>query len=360
MTCNRPIKLVAFSDIAGWAEDDHAQAHLAFCLSSNEIIKLGNGLNRCNLFGGDREDWLEVCHDALITEQAKNFFESEFQPVSVLDDSAHLFTGYYEPQVLGSLKPTNEFTVPIYAKPDDLVAFTEVERRISNLNYGRRDCRPQPYFSRREIEQGALHSRGLEICYLHSWVDAYFLHIQGNGRVLLPDGKSLRLSFAAKNGLAYNSIGGVLLKRGIGTHQTMSMQFLKNWMRDNPNAAKELMWENSSFIFFSASNKIDPKLGAIGAGKVPLTPQRSMAVDRSFWAFGTPLFLSTKLPPETGGADFRHLMIAQDTGSAIKGMIRGDIYFGWGLEAERAAGHMKNPGEMIALLPKKLAKRLAQ
>jgi membrane-bound lytic murein transglycosylase A len=178
--------------------------------------------------------------------------------------------------------------------------------------------------------------------------------------VLLPDGKALRLSFAAKNGHDYISIGRLLLERGIESARTMSMQFLKNWMRDNPEAARELMWENPSFVFFSANDQIDPTIGASGAAKVPLTPLRSLAVDRSYWAFGTPLFLSTHLPPEVGGDAFQKLMVAQDTGSALKGVLRGDVYFGWGPRAELAAGHMKQPGQMLVLLPKPVAQRFLQ
>ncbi|MEO9168171.1 MAG: MltA domain-containing protein [Aestuariivirga sp.] len=335
------LRSIAFCKIEGWKEDDHNQALSTFRLSATEILKEGRGFNRPSQFGGKREDWVDVCRKALAAVDGKSFFENEFCAFNVSDEAQSLFTGYYEPQAFGSTTPTDDYFVPIYAKPNDLAS------RI-------------PYFSRREIEAGALKDQGLELCYLNSWEEAYFIHIQGNGRILLPDGKALRLSFAAKNGLAYNSIGRLLLGRGIGSAQTMSMQFLKTWMRDNPEAARKLMWENPSFIFFSADTQIDPVLGAIGAAKVPLTPMRSLAVDRSYWAFGTPLFLSTHLPSEAGGDAFHKLMIAQDTGSAIKGVVRGDVYFGWGPQAELAAGHMKQPGQMLALLPKPLAERLLQ
>ena len=333
------LRSIAFSKIEGWKEDDHNQALSAFSLSATEILREGHGFKRPSQFGGARENWLEVCHKALTAVDGKSFFENEFSAVNVSDEAQSLFTGYYEPQVFGSITPTRDYSVPIYAKPPDLTSRT-------------------PYFSRREIEEGALAGQGLELCYLSSWEEAYFIHIQGNGRVLLPDGKALRLSFAAKNGHGYNSIGRLLLDRGIGSAQSMSMQFLKTWMRDNLGEARKLTWENPSFIFFSANDQIDPSLGATGAAKVPLTPMRSLAVDRSYWAFGTPLFLSTHLPPEAGGDAFQKLMIAQDTGSAIKGVVRGDVYFGWGPNAELAAGHMKQPGQMIALLPKPLAERL--
>ncbi len=351
------LQSIAFAEIEGWKEDDHNKALSAFCLSATEILREGRGFTRPSQFGGAREDWFDVCRKALTAVDGKSFFENEFRVFNVSDKARSLFTGYYEPQTLGSITPTRDYFVPIYARPHDLVGFTAEERQASGLAYGRRNPDPTPYFNRREIESGALKGQGLELCYLSSWQEAYFIHIQGNGRVLLPDGKALRLSFAAKNGLEYISIGRLLLDRGIGSARTMSMQFLKIWMRDNPEAARELMWENPSFVFFSANDKIDPTGGAIGAAKVPLTPMRSLAVDRSHWAFGTPLFLSTRLPPEAGGDAFQQLMIAQDTGSAIKGVLRGDVYFGWGPQAELTAGHMKQPGQMLVLLPKPVAKR---
>jgi membrane-bound lytic murein transglycosylase A len=335
------LRPIAFCEIEGWKEDDHNKALSAFCLSAREILKEGRGFKRPSQFGGIREDWLDVCRKALTAIDGKSFFENEFCALSVADETPSLFTGYYEPQAFGSISPTGDYFVPIYAKPNDLTSQT-------------------PYFSRHEIEAGALKGHGLELCYLSSWEEAYFIHIQGNGRVLLPDGKALRLSFAAKNGLSYKSIGKLLLDRGIGSAQTMSMQFLKDWMRSNPEAAREVMWKNPSFIFFSASDQINPTLGATGAAKVPLTPMRSLAVDRNYWTFGTPLFLSTHYPPEAGGAALRQLMIAQDTGSAVKGVLRSDVYWGWGPQAELAAGHMKQPGQMLAFLPKPLAERLLQ
>ena len=341
MTRSDPLKSVSFSEIDGWTQDQHEGALTAFRLSAQEIIETAHGFKRSSLYGGGGDEWLDVSRKALVAVNARVFFETEFQPFAVLSDTS-LFTGYYEPSVFGSLEPTEEFFVPLYSKPKDLPT-------IAN---------PKTYFTRKQIEQGALKNHGLEICFLRSWEDAYFIHIQGNGRVALQDGKELRLSFSAKNGQPYISIGRVLLDRGIGSTQTMSMQFLRAWMKANPINMQELLWQNPSFIFFSRSDVIDPKHGAMGAAKVPLTPRRSLAVDRSIWAFGTPLFLRTHFPPEAGGAEFSRLMIAQDTGSAIKGLVRGDVYWGWGPEAELNAGHMKQSGEMIALLPKPLAQRL--
>ncbi len=356
---------LSHADIPGWDTDDHHAALLTFQRSAREILAHGQGFRRIAQLGGTREDWLDVCKRAEKATDAKTFFTREFVAFKVHDASRPqgLFTGYYEPETEGSLTASPQYPVAIYRKPDDLVVLNDAERKATGLSYGRRvNGKPLPYFTRREIEEGALRGRGLELCFVKSWVDAFFIHIQGSGQVRLSDGKSLHLSFAAKSGLPYVSIGAELLKRGFGTPDTMSMQYLRHWLASHPAEARALLWHNPSFIFFQTTSGGDASLGAIGAAKVQLTPQRSLAVDRTFWAFGTPLYLDTHLPPEAkaGPQVFRQLMIAQDTGSAIKGLVRGDVYWGWGSEAELISGHMKSPGQMVALLPKAVAERLPQ
>jgi membrane-bound lytic murein transglycosylase A len=357
------LRQTGFENIAGWAEDDHAAALAAFKRSAQEILIHGHGFQREAAFGGTRQDWLPICEVAATARDARAFFENHCTPFRVGDGNASqgLFTGYYEPETEGRLAPDRRFCVPIYRKPDDLVAFAPEETQATNLSYGRRhNGKPFAYPTRKEIEDGALLGRGLEICYVESWVDAFFMHVQGSGRVILPGGKVLRLSYAAKNGQPYTGIGSVLLARGVGSKETMSMQFLRNWLADNQQEARRLLWQNSSFVFFREVPVDDPALGAIGAAKVNLTPLRSLAVDRSHWMFGTPLFIQTHGPPEAarGTMPFQHLMIAQDTGTAIKGLIRGDVYWGWGERAALNAGHMKSKGAMVALLPHAVAARL--
>ncbi|WP_196504798.1 murein transglycosylase A [Aestuariivirga litoralis] len=364
MTRTEALKPISFDQMTGWAADDHAAALRAFQLSAQEIQEAGSGFRRASSFGGERQDWLPICAAALHAGNARNFFETWFLPLKVHDTArpAGLFTGYYEPELRGSMTLSKDYPVPVYERPPELVAFTDAEARATHLSYGRHvNGKAVPFFSRHDIENGALAGRGLELLYVSSWVDAFFLHVQGSGRVILPDGKVVRLSYAAKNGRGYTGIGSLLLKRGIGTPETMSMQFLRAWMLQHPEQALELLWSNDSFVFFRETQVSDPALGAIGAAKVNLTPLRSLAVDRTIWAFGTPLFVDTHEPPEAeqGAAPFRHLMIAQDTGTAIRGTIRGDVYWGWGANAERNAGHMKSPGGMVALLPKALARRWA-
>ena len=352
-----------FAQVEGWADDDHAAALAAFQRSCTEILTSGHGFGRDVRFGGKRADWLEVCENAFQAKSARQFFEEEFAALKVADPvrPEGLFTGYYEPEAEGSRTPGNGFDVPIYKKPDDLVSFDQATEKQINLNYGREvQGKPAEYFTRREIEKGALRGRGLELVWLKNWVDAFFIHVQGSGRIRFADGTTMRLAYGAKTGQPYTGIGGLLVERGILTKDNMSMQALRKWMKDNPGSARELMWENKSFVFFREVKVDDPALGAPGAQKVSLTPLRSLAIDRSLWMFGTPIWLDANVPSGPSGEmqAFRHLMVAQDTGTAIKGHVRGDVYWGWGDRAALIAGHMKSPGSMIVLLPKKLAARL--
>jgi membrane-bound lytic murein transglycosylase A len=354
---------IPFSDIKGWSDDDHDAALLAFQKSCREIIDTGHGFERAVKFGGQHRDWLGVCEKSLRTKDAKHFFETEFTALRVKDPvrPEGLFTGYYEPEAEGSPTQKPGYDVPIYKKPSDLMGFDEATEKKLGLKYGRTVAgKPTAYFTRREIEDGALKGKGLELVWLKSWVDAFFIHVQGSGRVRFEDGSTMRLAYGAKTGQPYSGIGGLLVDRGILTKNNMSMQVLRKWMGDNPQGARELMWENKSFIFFREVKVDDDALGAPGAQKVSLTPLRSLAIDRSLWMFGTPLWLDADVPsgPNASLQSFRHLMVAQDTGTAIKGYARGDVYWGWGESAALTAGQMKSPGQLIALLPKVLAQKL--
>jgi membrane-bound lytic murein transglycosylase A len=364
-TASQVLSPVAFSDVSGWSADRHNDALAAFRRSCSEILTSGNGFARTVRFGGEREDWLGVCGLAETAHDGKSFFEENFQALAVADPDRPegLFTGYFEPEAEGSRTEDAAFPVPVYRKPHDLTGLdTAAEQRLG-LKYGRIvDGHAMPYFTRAEIEGGALAGRGLELVWLRDWADAFFIHIQGSGRVRFSDGSAMRLAYGAKTGQPYTGIGGVLVERGILTRETMSMQGIRGWMKDHPAEARQLMQENKSFIFFREVHVADEALGAPGAQYVQLTPRRSLAVDRSLWMFGTPLWIATTTPPDApGGAQpFNHLMIAQDTGTAIKGYARGDVYWGWGAEAAEMAGRMKSPGRMIVLLPKPLAARLLQ
>ncbi len=356
---------VPFASLKGWQEDDHAAALAAFRRSCREIIAEGMAFDRGVAFGGSRSDWLGVCESAARAKDARRFFEREFAAFAVNDPDRPqgLFTGYYEPEAQGSLRRTAEFSVPIYARPADLISFDPVEEQATGLKYGRRvGGKPMSYFTRKEIEEGALAGRGLEIAWVRDWADAFFIQVQGSGRIRLPDGASMRLAYAAKSGQPYTGIGRTLVERGVLTEDDMSMQSLRHWMKANPEAARELMWQNRSFVFFRKVQVEDETLGAPGAQKVQLTPERSIAIDRSLWMFGMPVWLEAQVPSGRDASleTFHRLLIAQDTGTAITGYARGDVYWGWGDAAALTAGHMKSPGRMVVLLPKQLAARIVK
>lgn len=362
VTMASALEPVPFASLPGWQRDDHAEALGAFRRSCAEIIAEGAAFTRPVVFGGSRQHWIGICEIASHEGDPRQFFETYFRAFRVVDESRPegLFTGYYEPEVEGSRMPDAVFNVPLYARPSDLIAFDR-QQQETGLSYGRLvGGTPRAYFTRREIEQGAVAGQGLEIFWLKDWADAFFIHIQGSGRVRLRDGTVARLAFAAKSGRPYTSIGTVLVERGVFTREELSMQALRAWMAKRPEEARELMWQNESFIFFREVELEDPDLGALGAQNVQLTPLRSIAIDRSLWMFGTPVWLNTMAPTGRNAelTPFRKLLIAQDTGSAIKGAARGDIFWGFGGDAAPTAGHMKSPGMMTVLLPVGLARDL--
>jgi membrane-bound lytic murein transglycosylase A len=357
------IERTSFENLNGWTTAHLEVSLAAFRRSAEEILTTAHGFKRTSEYSGQREDWIAVCEGASKAKDAHSFFKTNFIPFKIHDDKRPdgLFTGYYEPLAKGSRTRTERYTVPIYRRPPELVSFPAEIEAANGFRYGQLvEGSPNPFHNRRQIETGALDGRGLEICWLDSWTDAFFIHVQGQGRIALDDGTTLRLAFAAKNGQPYSSIGSALLAKGHGTPATMSMQFLREWIEANPKAGRELMWQNNSYIFFRDISVPDPSLGGLGAAQVNLTPHHSLAIDRHYWMFGTPFWLETATPPEAAGgaAPFSNLMIGQDTGTAIRGLLRGDVYWGWGEIAITNAGHMKSPGRMTALLPHAVARRL--
>ena len=305
--------LLGFNDLKGWAADDHQAALSTF-------------LNTC----GDINDpeWSNLCDLAADVEDAKAFFELFFQPVLIEDGEPMLFTGYYEPEIRGSLTQGGIYQHPIYAVPDDLVV-------------------GQPYATRRELDEGALLAgRGLEIAWLADPVDLFFLQVQGSGRVKLPDGGGIRVGYGGKNGREYSSVGLELVNRGIYESHQVSADVIRNWVRDNPEEGRELLWVNDSYVFFREVSEVPADKGPLGAMNRSITTMRSIAVDPSIVKLGAPVWI------EKEGADpLTRLMIAQDTGSAIKGAQRADIFFGTGPEAGRDAGRIKDGGRIVVLLP---------
>ena len=310
---------------------------------------------------------LAVCRRAsasgrLNAQQARRFFERNFRPhrVARLGETVGLLTGYYEPIVDGSRFPTREFTVPLYRRPDDLVllsAHREGEGFPNKGEVGRRigDQVVTPYFDRAEIENGALDGRHLEICWVRDPIDALFIQIQGSARVRLEDGLLLRINYDSHNGLPFTPVGRPLIERNIIPREEMSMARIRKWMLANPEEAREVRQSNRSFVFFRITGLGDENEPVGGQG-VRLTPGRSIAVDKSLHAYGTPLFIEADLPiaGDRPTTRFRKLMISQDTGSAIVGPARADLFFGAGDDAGRIAGRIKQMGRFTILVPREI------
>jgi membrane-bound lytic murein transglycosylase A len=295
-------QVLTFEELDGWREDDHRAALAAF-------------LNTC-----DAKDSQST------SESARAFFELFFLPVLIGEPPA-LFTGYYEPELAGSPVRTPRFTTPIYRRPPDLVD-------------------GQVYHSRATIEGGILRGRGLEIAWLEDPVEAYFLQIQGSGRIVMPDGSVIRVGYAGRNGHAYQSVGQEMVRRGLRSMDQVSAQDIKAYVRANPGAGAAMLNINPSYVFFREIATLSPNEGPIGAMGRSITPLRSVAIDPAFTTLGAPVWIE-----KAGAQPIRQLMIAQDTGGAIKGAQRADIYFGTGDAAGEAAGVIKDAGRMVVLLP---------
>jgi membrane-bound lytic murein transglycosylase A len=356
---------IAFAGLDGWAADDHAAAFVTFRASCAPMLRR----NRLNPDERPLAVALEhACRRAAALKnvdrpKARAFFEENFRPLRIarLGETQGFLTGYYEPIVDGSRVPTREFTVPMYRRPDDLVL--PGDRKVNGNNFPNRgpvfrrngEGVLVPYFDRGEIEDGALDGRRLEICWLKDPFAAFSIHIQGSARVRLEDGLILRLNYAAHNGHPYTPVGRILIERNIVPRDEMSMERIRQWMRDNPEQTKELRRKNQSFVFFRITGLGDEDEPAGGQG-VRLTPGRSIAVDRPFHLYGTPFFIEAELPIESAApkTPFRRLTIAQDTGSAIVGPARADIYFGAGDDAGRVAGRIRHPGRFAMLVPREI------
>ncbi len=356
------LEQVPFDNLPGWQHDDHGAALSVFVRACGELTTSGVGFARKAVLSGSRRDWLDVCRQAEQVDgspgAARRFFETRLVALNVGGVDGQ-FTGYFEPEIEGSRVESPEFSVPVLRKPDDLVRLSKSAAARLGVAYGRVvNGVARPYFTRRQIEQGELSSRRLELLYVRSWPDLFFMQIQGSGRVRLREGGTVRLAYAAKSGLPYTAIGKVLIDRRQMTRDEMSMQALRAWLQDNPGQARQVMWENKSYVFFRELQDHGAGSGPIGAQKLPLTPLRSLAVDRRFWALGVPLWVSTTIFANGRIQPFDRLMVAQDTGSAIRGAARGDVFVGTGHQAGLDAGVMDQAGSVTALVPRGLAARL--
>jgi len=286
------------------------------------------------------------------------FFETWFSPFSVRpDDRPRGFvTGFYEPEADASPVRTERFRFPILSRPPDLVDIDDTNRPEDldpYLAFGRRkpDGRIVEYDDRRGIEQGSLSGLGLEIAWLEDPVDVFFIHVQGAARLRMPDGLR-RITYAAKSGQRFTGPGHLLAAMGEIAREQVTMQSIRDWFRAHPDRVDEILWQNRSFIFFREAPVEDASLGPVAAAKVPLTPRRSIAVDRLLHTFGTPFFVHAPDLAAFGAAPFAQLMIAQDTGSAIVGPARGDLFAGSGDAAGAIAGVVKHDADFFALVPR--------
>lgn len=355
---------LAFADIPGWADDDHLLALPAFAASCKSIsAQRANAVEQRSLGTSLREPCAALKREKIGTSaQAREFFEKHFLPVriSTLGEAEGFVTGYYEPIVDGSRTQSDAFPVPVYRRPSNLFVrgFTQANAGLPNRGevfrkIGRRKL--VPFYDRGEIEDGALAKRGLELAWLKSETDLLFMQIQGSARIRFEDGTMLRLNYDAHNGYPYTPVGRVLIERGIVPREEMSMQRIRQWMDDNPEGAKELRRQNRAYVFFRKV-ELGEDAGPVGAQGIPLTAGRSLAVDKALHVYGTPFFVEGQLPTQQdgGNAPFRRLMVAQDTGSAIVGPARGDIYFGAGAEAARIAGRLRHNVRVVMLIPRDL------
>ena len=314
-------EVLSYEDLRGWENDDHDAALRVFLETCPDMRD---------------PDWSSLCALATNQKNAQTFFELFFRPVLMRDGEPMLFTGYFEPELRGSRVRTLTYRYPLYRKPPE-------------VQNGR------AWFTRAEIEEnGILDGRGLEIAWVDDPVDVFFLQIQGSGRVRLPDGSSLRVGYGGKNGHDYKSIGQELVRRGVYQAHQVSAQVIRNWVRRNPVEGEALLRHNPSYVFFREVSRVPAEKGPLGAMNRSITAMRSIAVDPKYVPLGAPVWIE-----KGGSTPMRRLMIAQDTGSAIKGAQRADIFFGTGDRAGLLAGRVRDGGRMVVLMPIERAYALA-
>ena len=328
----------SFSQLKNWKNDDHKTALSAFkksCLSSKYAVSAG-AFNKASkqLI---KSSWNKTCKLAKNTKNPKQFFENNFVPFLVKTEKGErgLFTGYYEMELEGSVVKTSKYKYPIYA-------------HSKNVNLK---------IPRSKIEKGALNGKNLEIAYVSDKAGLFFMHIQGSGKIKISNNSYLKLGYAGQNGYPYVHIGSYLSKNNLIDKNKMSAESILKWLNDNPEKAAKIMHLNESYIFFTKRREHHP-VGAMGA---EVTAMRTLAVDKRFIPLGSPLWLETTYPGEKRKANpklFHRLMVAQDVGGAIKGPVRGDIFFGSDKLAEKYAWYMGNMGRYFLFVPKEIAKYL--
>lgn len=322
-----------FNNLTGWATDNHVEAMTAFRQSCSRWQKMPPYQSMSGAFDlGSVADWARLCAIDVKFGEERQFFEKWFKPYAVVDSGSAngLFTGYYLPELHGSFTKTERYRFPIYRTPSDASSRGK---------------------SRAEIYDGALENKNLELVWVDDDVDAYFMDVQGSGRILMDDGSVKGVGYAGKNGRSYFAIGKELVDRGEIAKADISMQTIRSWIKQHPDEGKTLMRKNASYVFFRFTPG-EASIGPTGAMGVPLTAQRSLAVDRQYLPMGIPIWLNAQHPK--GQQRLQRLVMAQDTGGAIKGAVRGDFYWGQGAQAGEMAGPMKSKGRFYLLLPSNL------
>jgi peptidoglycan lytic transglycosylase A len=341
-----------WSALPDWGSDRHDEALPPLLLSCGSLKS--------------QPEWQPACAAAaqIPDEDAaavRQFFETNFVPYAVhnVDGSAEgLVTGYYEPLLRGSRAPSKTYRFPVYGVPDDLlvVDLTETQPNLKGMRLRGRlqGNKVVPYYTRAEIERGVAAVRGREILWVDDAVELFFLQVQGSGRVKMTGGEIVRIGFAEHNGHPYKSIGRVLVERGELPQDKVSMQGIKQWGKQNPDMLPLLLQQNPAYVFFREMPSSSP--GPVGALGVALTPGRSIAIDSVIVPLGAPVFLSSTWP--LSARPLNRLVLAQDTGSAIKGAVRADFFWGFGDEAGQIAGRMRQSGRMWVLYPRGFELRL--
>ncbi|MER9564005.1 MULTISPECIES: murein transglycosylase A [unclassified Mesorhizobium] len=352
----------SFDQLPGWDEDDHLPVFAAFRRSAFHVLTKPY---RSGALGIDFNAFAEAYAEARTVSpanrfEARSFFERHFVPAHIEAENGGfgLVTGFYEPDVEASPVRTDRFSVPLLSRPADLVDIDGANRPSGMdpyLAFARQAPNgPVEYFDRGEIERGALAGKGLEIAWLADKVDAFFIHVQGAARLNMTDGRLRRITYAAKSGQHFTGPGKILSDIGEIPLEKVTMQSIRAWFKAHPERIDEILWRNRSYIFFREMGVDDRELGPIAAAKVPLTPGRSIAVDRLLHTFGTPFYIDAPSLTAFDEKPFRRLMIAQDTGSAITGPARGDLFAGSGDAAGEIAGVIRNAADFYALIPRSL------
>ncbi len=356
-TNNSTLKQIPFERLPGWNETEVKKSLLAFQMSCKTFLKqkpthaVGSKLIKLQA-----KDWHPACREAILIDStyednARQFFEKWFYPIELAKNKpVHgLFTGYYMPQLKGNLTRTEKYNTPIYGLPRNL------KQKDDKKSVNR--SKQLPYYTREEIDKGALIKKAPVIAWINSPIERLFLEIEGAGVIKLSSGKKLYLGYAGENGAPYSSIGSLLIKKGVMTKDNASKAVIKKYLESQPNNANTLIHKNNSFVFFQ---KVSDWI-ALGAHGRTLTPGYSLAIDKKWIPLGAPLWLTTTIPDQENKSDkqFQRLMIAQDTGGAIKGLVRGDIFWGSGKNAAFLGENMKNEGRYWLLLPKRAFDRLA-